>query len=182
MQGRAPLGTHLSSSVEGEGHGPGGHGVWGKKKSKFGKRKHNRGHRVEGIWVIGGVERTDNRLMFAEVVEQRDAATLLDVISRHVAAGSIVNTDLWRGYAQLGAQLNVEHRTVNHSQHFVNPDDGTHTNAIEGTWNGIKLKVAPRNRTKDFMTENLMEFIWRRKHADNLWGGLIAALRDVHYE
>src|SRR5215813_11075282 len=70
-------------------------------ESKFGKRKYNRGHRVEGVWVIGGVERTANRLMFAEVVEQRDAVTLLDVISRHVAAGSIVHTDLWRGYAQL---------------------------------------------------------------------------------
>ena len=72
-----------------------GPGVVEIDESKFGKRKYNRGHRVEGVWVIGGVERSDNRLMFAEVVEQRDAATLLDVISRHVAAGSIVHTDLW---------------------------------------------------------------------------------------
>jgi transposase-like protein len=127
-------------------------------ESKFGKRKYNRGHRVEGVWVIGGVERTGNRLMFAEVVEQRDAATLLDVISRHVAAGSIVHTDLWRGYAQLEAQLDFQHRTVNHSQHFVNPDDGTHTNTIEGTWNGIKLKIAPRNRTRECMTGDPLEF------------------------
>jgi hypothetical protein len=27
-------------------------------ESKFGKRKYHRGHRVEGVWVIGGVERT----------------------------------------------------------------------------------------------------------------------------
>jgi transposase-like protein len=110
--------------------------------------------------------------MFAEVVHQRDATTLLDVISRHVAADSIVFTDLWRGYAQLGALLNVEHRTVNHSEHFVNPDDGTHTNTTEGTWNGIKLKIAPRNRTRECMAEGLLEFIWRRKHASNLWNGL----------
>jgi hypothetical protein len=54
-------------------------------ESKFGKRKYYRGHRVEGVWVIGGVKRTDQRLMFAEVVERRDEETLLEVISRHVA-------------------------------------------------------------------------------------------------
>ena len=53
-------------------------------ESKFGKRKYNRGHRVEGVWVVGGVERTDQRLMFAEVVERRDVATLMEIISRHV--------------------------------------------------------------------------------------------------
>jgi len=68
--------------------------------------------------------------MFAEVVERRDAATLMEVILRHVAPGSIVHTDLWRGYNDLSDFLDVEHRTVNHSQYFVNPDDGTHTNAI----------------------------------------------------
>eukprot|EP01040_Poterioochromonas_malhamensis_P015484 gene15484-17338_t len=34
-------------------------------ESKFGKRKNHRGHRVEGVWVVGGVERTDERKMFA---------------------------------------------------------------------------------------------------------------------
>jgi hypothetical protein len=26
--------------------------------SKLGKRKYHRGHRVEGVWVVGGIERT----------------------------------------------------------------------------------------------------------------------------
>jgi hypothetical protein len=34
-------------------------------ESKFGKRKDNRGKRVEGVWVLGGVERTPARKMFA---------------------------------------------------------------------------------------------------------------------
>jgi hypothetical protein len=29
--------------------------------SKFGKRKHNRGHYVDGAWVFGGVENTPER-------------------------------------------------------------------------------------------------------------------------
>ena len=30
-------------------------------ESKFGKRKHNRGHRVERVWVVGLVEVTTER-------------------------------------------------------------------------------------------------------------------------
>jgi hypothetical protein len=45
-------------------------------ESKFGKRKHNRGHRVDGVWVFGGVERTSERKVFLRVVERRDAHTL----------------------------------------------------------------------------------------------------------
>ena len=28
---------------------------------KFGKRKYNRGHRIKGVWVIGVIERTEER-------------------------------------------------------------------------------------------------------------------------
>ena len=45
-------------------------------ESKFGNRKYNRGHRVEGVWVVGGVERTKKRAMFVEVVSDRTAETL----------------------------------------------------------------------------------------------------------
>jgi hypothetical protein len=40
-------------------------------ESKFGKRKYHRGHRIEGVWVIGGVERTASRFLFVTVVEDR---------------------------------------------------------------------------------------------------------------
>ena len=132
--------------------------------------------------MIGGVERTQRRLIFAEVVERRDARTLLNVISRHVAAGSIVHTDLWRGYVSIEDELDVQHFTVNHSINFVDPETGTHTNTIEGTWNGMKLKISPRHRTQDGIQENILEFIWRRKHEENLWGGFIDAMQKVHIE
>jgi len=135
---------------------------------------------VEGVWVIGGVERTAERRIFAEVIERRDERTLLEVISRHVAAGSIVHTDLWRGYTNLTQNINVQHRTVNHSQNFINPEDGTHTNTIEGTWNGIKMKVPSRKRCREGMDEHLLEFIWRRKNEANLWNGFLQALGSVH--
>ena len=63
-------------------------------ESKFGKRKYHQGHRVEGAWVLGGVERTSERKIFLATVERRDAETLLDVIRTHVLPGSIVYTDM----------------------------------------------------------------------------------------
>lgn len=62
-------------------------------ESKFGKRKYNQGHRIEGFWVVGGIERTKAIGFFVEVVERRDAATSIDVISRHALLGSVVYTD-----------------------------------------------------------------------------------------
>jgi hypothetical protein len=42
------------------------------------KRKYHRGHKVEGVWVIGGVERTASRSLFVAVVSDRSALTILD--------------------------------------------------------------------------------------------------------
>ena len=151
-------------------------------ESKFGKRKNHRGHRVEGVWVLGGVERTESRKIFFVEVPNRSADTLLSIIRRHVAPGSIVYTDLWRGYAQLASALNLTHQTVNHSLYFKDPITGIHTNTIEGNWNGVKMRVAPRNRVKRSMDEFAGEMMWRRKHEADLWSGFITALRTVGYE
>jgi len=43
-------------------------------ESKFGKRKFNAGHRVEGVWVVGGCEK-NGRGVFAVPVERRNAIT-----------------------------------------------------------------------------------------------------------
>lgn len=67
-------------------------------ESKFGKRKYNRGHLVEGQWVLGGVERTEERRLFLVSVERRDADTLLSVIQEKVAPGSIIYSDCWAAY------------------------------------------------------------------------------------
>jgi hypothetical protein len=58
-------------------------------ESKFGKRKvaaNRRGHRVEGAWVFGGVEKGGNTFgnnkFFCTVVENRTAETLLPLIHK----------------------------------------------------------------------------------------------------
>jgi transposase-like protein len=149
-------------------------------ESKFGKRKYHRGRMIDGVWIVGGIERTEDKKCFVKIVENRTAETLHEIISNHVAPGSIVYTDCWRGYTGM-EELNVTHRTVNHSEHFVDPDTGVHTNTIEGLWNGIKIGIPPKNRKKDKITNHLLEFIWRKKNNDNLWNGFLNALKTTGY-
>lgn len=149
-------------------------------ESKFGKRKYNRGHRVEGVWVFGGVEITEERKVFLSIVDKRDAYTLRCIILKYVRRGSIIVTDFWRGYLGL-EDLGYIHHRVNHTKGFVDAESGACTNTIEGTWSGIKRKIPVRNRTLD-CENNLWEFIWRRRHRYDLWGGFLESLDKVIYE
>jgi transposase-like protein len=151
-------------------------------EAKFGKRKYHRGHRVEGAWVVGGIERTNEKKTFLERVEDRSAVTLLEVINRYVLPGSIVYTDMWKGYDKLEEALDVKHYTVNHSNDFKDPTTGVHTNTIEGLWNGIKLGIKPRSRNKKQIDGYLMEFIWRKRNSRSLWEALLNALCEIHYD
>lgn len=150
-------------------------------ETKLGKRKYYRGHRVDGVWVVAGVELTAERKVFLVKVDNRSAKTLLEIIEKHVAPGSIVHTDMHRGYCRLESQLGITHHTVNHSKFFKDPVTGIHTNTIEGTNNGLKIMIKPRNRNKN-IDDHLAEFIWRRMHHGNLWDSFIEALRIIHYD
>jgi ISXO2-like transposase domain len=166
-------------------------------ESKFGKRKYNKGHKVEGAWVFGGVELTPERKFFAVVVPDRTKETLHAAIKRHIAPGSIIRSDCWSAYINLKKgekiedceglaewlpEMNYKYEAVNHSEHFVDPDTGVHTNTIEGTWFAVKRSVPVRQRTKKHLQGCLFEFIWRRRNEGNLWNGLMRALQDVRYE
>ena len=54
-------------------------------ESKFGKRKYHRGKHVEGVWVVGMVERTPERRVALVPVTSRDA----DIITTLILAMSI---------------------------------------------------------------------------------------------
>lgn len=149
-------------------------------ESKLGKRKYNRGHRVDGVWVLGGIERTPAKKVFIEQVEDRSAETLLEVIGRRVLPGSVVFTDMWRGYSSITELLGHEHRVVNHSVEFVSID-GTHTNTIEATWCGLKLMIPKRNRTQN-VEGHLWEYIWRKTNTGDIWNAFLDALKEVSYE
>jgi transposase-like protein len=172
----------ISDSLNFEDNKIGGPGIHVQiDETKCGKRKYNRGHQVDGAWVLGGVEKTEERKIFIIPVQNRTAETLLEAINHHVLPGSIISTDLWRGYNSLNTINSYAHLTVNHSKHFKDPESGANTNTIEGTWSTIKSKIPIRCRTKQLIEPYLWEFIWRRKNHNSLWDALINALAEVHY-
>ena len=75
-------------------------------------------------------------LGYMEIVDQRDAATLLPIIQRHINPSTTVWSDMWAAYNRVATLPGVaDHQMVNHSIHFLNPVTGVHTNTIESYWN-----------------------------------------------
>ena len=95
------------------------------------------------------------------VVEDRTANTLIPLVQRHVAPGSIIYSDQWRPYVQL-RNLGYHHDTVNHSVEFVS-DDGVHINNLEGMHGHLKaeLKIM-RGMVAGQIPLYLDEFMFRR--------------------
>ena len=73
-----------------------------------------------------------------------------------------------------------QHLTVNQSINFVDPNDHTiHTNTCEGMWSIVKHKFRLMNGTSDAnFTDYLAEFIWRKNFKDNVFGQLLACIRE----
>lgn len=122
----------------------------GKKKASPTKRK-NFGNRVVNRfgWVFGLVwARPDGvreRRFFR--VEKRDRATLRPIIEQHVAGGTTIVSDCWKAYHGLGDWCPSNggppylHKTVNHSENFVDPASGAHTQRIESCWRILKIQL-----------------------------------------
>jgi transposase-like protein len=144
---------------------------------KLGQRKYNRGHKVEGAWIVNGVERTSERRKFSVHVEHRDSETLHAVVRKHVKPGSIVYTDCWRGYNGIAAACNVDHQTVNHSVHFKDPISGVCTNTVEGVNFAYKSTVALRHRTDECAPLISALFIWRSEHKGRICDAFIDLIR-----
>ena len=105
-------------------------------ESKFGRRKHHRGHWVTSAWVFGVVERTPEWRVILFHIDFRNRETLEEKIIQYIASGSIIYSDGWAAYNRL-SHLGYQHEVVNHSLEFVRAD-GVHTNTIEGR---IKRKL-----------------------------------------
>ena len=144
-------------------------------ETKFGRRKYYRGHRVDGIWVLGMVERTPKRRIVFIPVPDRKSDTLLKIIKKYVHPESLIYTDCWKGYICLKNEF-ASHKTVNHSIAFVDFINNVHTNTIEGNWAGIKQNLPVQYRTKDRIMIYLMRYMLKRISNDDCFKEFIKFL------
>ena len=113
-------------------------------------------------WVIGGIEQ-DTKNVFLELMPDRTAKTIQDILERRIKPGSILKTDGWKSYPKVANTLKMKHIQFNHSKGFANKDGET-TNQIEGTRGFLKRKMSGRNWvTRDRIQDFLHEGSFNRK-------------------
>jgi transposase-like protein len=115
-------------------------------------------------WYFGGVDRNTGKC-FIVPVKQRNAETLLPLIQKFIAPGSIIISDCWAAYNKINELPEIyKHYTVNHSENFVDPTSKEHTNTIESTWQKFKHGHKKRYGThRTTILSYVHEFLWRKE-------------------
>ena len=118
-------------------------------ESKWGyKRKYNRGRLVkEGIWIFGIIERGTGKVALF-TCSARSAGELIPKINRIVLPGTSIMSDEWAAYRSM-SQQGYHHTTVNHTENFVDPVTGCHTQTIKSFWANSKVHFKEMHGVKD---------------------------------
>lgn len=125
-------------------------------------KKVKRGRGTTKLPVFGILCR--NGLVWAEVVDDTTAETLMPLIKRRVLKGSTVCSDTWKGYTGVAANGYV-HRLVNHSAGEYSNLKGSHINGLEGFWGFLKRKLASKGGIRRArLPFYLAEYVWRYNH------------------
>ena len=155
--------------------------------TQYVKRKNNVGRILPNsdIWIFGGICVNTNKI-FATPVDDRSAGTLLPLIQEHVLPGTTIYSDCWAAYN--GIQNLPEryvHCTVNHSQNFVDPIMGIHTQNIEKYWLTMKEMRNRHNGVQRSEVESYVaEAVWRHNEGINNKNPFCKSLeliRQTHY-
>ena len=137
---------------------------------------------TQEMWVFGLVDTSFTpALGYMELVPRRDAATLLPIISAHVAPGTIIYSDEWRAYSRVASLPGVAgHGTVNHSINFVDPTTGIHTQNVESYWDRAKLKLKRMKGCRKTMLPSYLDgFMWKERHGQTSRQTFSNLCRDI---
>ena len=145
---------------------------------KIGKRKYNKGRRVEGNWVLGIIDLDGGFRLEICPNNKRDKETLMALINKHVEKGTTIVTDCWKGYSGLSAD-GFAHLTVNHSYNFVNPETGANTQKIESSWRPLRKKLTRGGVQREFLADHLCEYLWRREQNEHKRDPFQAIITDI---
>ena len=153
-------------------------------ESMFGhKRKYNRGRVSEGAWVFGMVERGSGRALTFRVSDRTRETLVTRLVQEFIQPGTVIISDKFSPYFNLN-DIGYTHLMVNHSENFVDPYIGAHTNTIEGVWNAVKKKLKRMCGTfKHQLPSYLDEFNWQRVYPGERFEMMlqhIAELYPVH--
>ena len=113
-------------------------------------------------------------------VHKRDAKTLLPIIEKWIAKGSIIHSDCWKAYNELKS-MGYQHVTVNHSKEFSNKETAACTNGIETDWRHAKVSMPTYGVHKGMHAPYLAEFLWMRKnHEEDKFMNIIQTTNQLY--
>ncbi|KCZ77960.1 hypothetical protein H311_01021, partial [Anncaliia algerae PRA109] len=115
------------------------------------KRKYNIGRCQQQIWLFGCIDVQTKEFKIIKVAN-RNKKTLGKLIEKIIIPNSTVYSDCFSSYlSYFRNNSKFKHSTVNHSQNFVDPNTGTHTQNIESLWSKFKQF----RRSKGYIKENI---------------------------
>ncbi|GFV18000.1 putative transposase-like protein [Trichonephila clavipes] len=88
--------------------------------------------------------------------KRKSKDTLLASIKSNIKEGTTIISDCWKSYDCLEDE-GFLHLSVNHKMYFKDPETGSHTNSIEGSWSAIKKSLRGIRRCGDQFDSYLME-------------------------
>jgi len=149
-------------------------------ESKIGKRKFNKGRWVEGSWVLGMIDLEGGFRLEICPDNKRDKDTLESLITKHVADGSTIMTDCWKGYNGL-EEIGFQHLTVNHKYNFVDPDTWANTQTIESNWRPLKKRLTRGGVPPENLADHMCEYLWMldKKNVDRFMA-LVEDIRNIY--
>ena len=81
--------------------------------------------------------------------------------------GSIIISDKWKAYNKLSS-LGYTHKTVNHSENFVDPEDpSVHTQNIERLWRDMKEWMKRPGHCSICFKQYISRYIFLKKYPEN---------------
>lgn len=124
-----------------------------------GKRKGKRGRGAAGKVPVFGILKRGGKV-YAQVISNVKAKTLVPIIKQKVVPDSIVYSDTFKSYNSLHVE-GYHHVRVNHSETFV-ASTHNHINGIENFWNQAKRHLRKFNGIpKETFHLYLKECEWR---------------------
>jgi len=137
-------------------------GQWKNKRAKQKQTPAKRGRGTLKTPVFGILCRGGK--VWAEVVPDVEAKTLMPLISRQVKPGSTICSDTWKSYTGIAAKGYV-HRLVDHGKKEYADRQGNHINGLEGFWGYLKRRLAAKGGIRrEKLPLYLAEYVWRYNH------------------
>jgi len=137
-------------------------GSWRNKRKSVRAQGAKRGRGTSKQAVFGILCR--NGQVWAKVVPNVEANTLLPLLRKRVATGATVCSDPFRSYIGVAAKGYV-HRLVRHDQQNYSDCQGNHINGLEGFWGYLKRLLAAKGGIRqERLPLYLAEYLWRYNH------------------